>query len=105
MRQALRIALLGDFDPQKHSHWATEAALFHAASWLSFDVESRWFPTEALESPDAQDRLAHFDGVWGAPAGLALPGNVWRIPICAHRIHAQCSWAAGCGHRRKQFEF
>jgi CTP synthase (UTP-ammonia lyase) len=67
MRQALRIALLGDFDPQKHSHWATEAALFHAASWLSFDVEPRWFPTEALESRDAQDFLAHFDGLWGAP--------------------------------------
>ncbi|PYU24670.1 MAG: hypothetical protein DMG30_08200 [Acidobacteria bacterium] len=63
----MRIALLGDFDPQKHSHWATEAALFHTASWLSFDVEPRWFPTEALESLDAQDRLAHFDGVWGAP--------------------------------------
>lgn len=67
MRQSLRIALLGDFDPQKHSHWATEAALFHAASWLGFDVEPRWFSTEALESRDAQDFLAHFDGLWGAP--------------------------------------
>jgi CTP synthase (UTP-ammonia lyase) len=67
MSQALRIALLGDFDPRKLSHWATEAALFHAASWLGFDVEPRWFPSEALEIPDAQERLAHFDGVWGAP--------------------------------------
>jgi CTP synthase (UTP-ammonia lyase) len=69
MRQAVRIAVLGDFDAQKHSHWATEAALFHAASWLGFDVEPRWFPTPSLESPDAQDHLAHFDGVWGAPGG------------------------------------
>ena len=67
MRQALRIAVLGDFNPQSHTHWATEAALFHAGSWLGFDVEPSWFPTDALESPDAQDRLAHFDGVWGAP--------------------------------------
>jgi CTP synthase (UTP-ammonia lyase) len=67
VRQAVRIAVLGDFDPHKHSHWATEAALFHAASWLGFDVEPRWFPSDALDSPDAQDRLAHFDGVWGAP--------------------------------------
>lgn len=67
MRQGLRIAILGDFKPQSHTHWATEAALFHSASWLGFDVEPRWFPTDALESPDAQDRLAHFDGVWGAP--------------------------------------
>lgn len=67
MRQALRVALLGDFDPQTPSHWATEAALFHASSWLSFDVEPRWFPTETVESCDAADRLAHFDGVWAVP--------------------------------------
>lgn len=67
MSQALRIAILGDFDRQRHSHWATEAALFHAASWLGFQVEARWFPTEALEIRDAQDRLAHVDGIWGAP--------------------------------------
>jgi CTP synthase (UTP-ammonia lyase) len=72
MKQAVRIALLGDFDPQSHTHWATEAALFHAASWLGFDAEPRWFPTEILESPDAQDRLAHFDGVW------AVPGSPYR---------------------------
>jgi CTP synthase (UTP-ammonia lyase) len=67
MKKAVHIALLGDFDPQKHSHWATEAALFHAASWLGFHVEPRWFATEILESEDARDRLAHFDGVWGTP--------------------------------------
>ena len=67
MNQALRVAILGDFDRHKHSHWATEAALYHAASWLGFDVEPRWFPTDALEIRDAQDRLAHVDGVWGAP--------------------------------------
>jgi CTP synthase (UTP-ammonia lyase) len=67
MRQGVRIAILGDFNPQSHTHWATEAALFHAASWLGFDVEPRWFPTPALESLDAQDHLAHCDGIWGAP--------------------------------------
>jgi CTP synthase (UTP-ammonia lyase) len=67
MKQALRIALIGDFDPQSHTHWATEAALFHAALWLSFDVEPQWFPTESLESIEAPDRLAHFDGIWGVP--------------------------------------
>jgi CTP synthase (UTP-ammonia lyase) len=67
MRQGVRIAVLGDFNPQSHTHWATEAALFHAACWLDFDVEPRWFPTLALESPDAKEHLAHFDGIWGAP--------------------------------------
>jgi CTP synthase (UTP-ammonia lyase) len=67
MSQALHIAVLGDFDRHKHSHWATEAALFHAASWLGFQIEPRWFPTEALDIRDAHDRLAHVDGIWGAP--------------------------------------
>ncbi len=67
MSHALQIAVLGDFDRQKHSHWATEAALFHAASWLGFQIEPRWFPTDALDMHGAQDRLAHVDGIWGAP--------------------------------------
>jgi CTP synthase (UTP-ammonia lyase) len=72
MRQALRVALLGDFNPLSHSGWATEAALFHAASWLGFDLEPRWFPTEMLEPCEAHDRLAHFDGAW------AVPGSPYR---------------------------
>jgi len=42
---ALRIGIVGDFDRGKHSHWATEAALFHAGA----------------------RRLQQFDGIWGAP--------------------------------------
>jgi hypothetical protein len=30
----IRVALIGDFDRGKPSHWAAEAALFHAAAAL-----------------------------------------------------------------------
>ncbi len=87
MRQGVRIAVLGDFNPQSHTHWATEAALFHAASWLGFDVEPRWFPTLALEDPDAQDHLAHFDGIWGAPGSpfRSLTGMLSGIEFARRR--------------------
>ena len=63
--EALRIAIVGDFDRGKHSHWATEAALFHAASRLGIGVEPCWNATPSL----AQDagKLAAFAGIWGAP--------------------------------------
>lgn len=59
----LQITIVGDFDSRKHSHWATEAALFHAAAALELRVEPRWLGTDAS---DLQP-LAASHGVWGAP--------------------------------------
>ncbi len=39
-RNALRIGIVGDFHRGKHSHWATEAALFHAGARLGFALAS-----------------------------------------------------------------
>jgi CTP synthase (UTP-ammonia lyase) len=68
---ALRIGIIGDFNRHKHSHWATEAALFHAAAQLGRHVAPRWFGTRqlALEGPGP---LTELDGIWGAP------GSPWE---------------------------
>jgi CTP synthase (UTP-ammonia lyase) len=63
----MKIAIVGDFNRGKHSHWATEAALFHAGSRAGFAVEPHWIATPSLASGNAVDRLSGFDGVWGAP--------------------------------------
>src|SRR6266496_544780 len=66
----MRIALLGDFDRDTRSHWATEAALYHAGARLGLTVEPRWIPTPDLaDTVDAPQVLAGFAGVWGAPGG------------------------------------
>jgi len=66
--RTLRIALIGDFDSEQAIHWATEAALFHAAAAMAITVQPRWVPTPALSSPGAvAGVLAGYDGVWGAP--------------------------------------
>ncbi|HXI55781.1 MAG TPA: hypothetical protein VNO55_06965 [Polyangia bacterium] len=64
---AARIAIVGDFDRRKHSHWATEAALFHAGARLGIAVEPQWIATPLVATVDDARRLAHFDGIWGAP--------------------------------------
>jgi CTP synthase (UTP-ammonia lyase) len=66
----VRIAIVGDFDRSKHSHWATEAALFHAASRLGLAVEPHWLPTSSFAGAgrdSATARLGDWGGVWGAP--------------------------------------
>jgi CTP synthase (UTP-ammonia lyase) len=68
--RAVRIALLGDFDRATLSHWASEAALYHAAARLGVAVEPRWIPTPAMASAGAvPETLARYDGIWGAPGG------------------------------------
>src|SRR5262249_27777378 len=70
MREAtpvVRVGIVGDFDRGKHSHWATEASLFHAAARLGLAVRPQWVATTSLASGDASQRLAQLDGIWGAP--------------------------------------
>jgi CTP synthase (UTP-ammonia lyase) len=62
----VRIGIVGDFDREKRSHWATEAALFHAAARLGLLMEPRWVGT-ALLGTEGVGGLAGFDGLWGAP--------------------------------------
>lgn len=64
---AAHIGIVGDFDRAKHSHWATEAALFHAAARLGIPVEPHWVPTPAVATAEEATRLDRFDGIWGAP--------------------------------------
>src|SRR5262245_60997047 len=63
----LRVAILGDFDRNKHSHWALEAALFHAAARIELKVEPCWFDTTRLEHDATLAEVAQCAGVWGAP--------------------------------------
>ena len=67
MADPLRIGIVGDFDRAKHSHWATEAAIFHAAATLGLAVKTYWVPTESLDRPGGEKSLESFDGIWAAP--------------------------------------
>jgi len=64
---AVRIGILGDFNPEFRSHHATNESLQHAAAKLNLPVESAWISTPSVLEPDAQKILESFDGIWAAP--------------------------------------
>jgi len=64
---AVRIGILGDFNPEFRSHHATNDCLQHAAKKLKIQVESQWIPTQSLLEPGAESVLDSFDGIWGSP--------------------------------------
>lgn len=67
-RGPVRVVIVGDLDPGKPSHWATELALFHAAARLGVAVAPRWIATPELAALGAaRQRLEGCDGIWGAP--------------------------------------
>lgn len=67
MSNAVRIGILGDFNPEFRSHHATNEALQHAAGKLNLPVESEWISTPSVLEPNAQKVLESFDGIWAAP--------------------------------------
>lgn len=87
MADPLRIGVVGDFNPGFHSHWATEAALFHAAARLGLAVMPRWVPTDSLDGPDTEKRLESFDGLWGSPGSpyASLSGMLRGIEFARRR--------------------
>ena len=66
---AIRIALIGDFDPQITAHQAIPVALGMAAERLNLDVQYEWMATDYIGT-DAP--LEAFDGVW------CVPGSPYR---------------------------
>jgi CTP synthase (UTP-ammonia lyase) len=66
---SLRIGIVGDYDPDRLSHAATDAALDHAARARAVAVERTWLPTPSLEgSADVvRARLRPYHALWCAP--------------------------------------
>ena len=72
MPTAVRIGIIGDFEPSYHSHFATNAALYDAATKLKIQVLLRWLPTPSLDSADAPKILSQWDGL------IASPGSPYK---------------------------
>jgi CTP synthase (UTP-ammonia lyase) len=64
---AVRIAILGDYNPKSPTLPAIEKSLQHAAATLSNVVEAQWLPTPSLIDPGAFKLLETFDGIFAAP--------------------------------------
>ena len=81
MTRHLRIGIIGDHDPERLSHTATERALGHATDALDLTTEIAWLPTPSLvgAADAADERTLHgFDALWCAP------GSPYRSERGAH---------------------
>ena len=67
MDNQMKIAIIGDFEPERLTHKATNAALRHAADKLSTALSTDWLSTPSLESGTAQ--LENYHGIMCAPGG------------------------------------
>lgn len=61
----IRIALIGDYDPQVTAHQAIPVALGMAAEHSGLDVQLQWLATDHLH---ADTPFETFDGFWCVPA-------------------------------------
>jgi len=64
--RAIKIGILGDFNPDYRSHLATDASLRHAGKALGVKVEATWVPTPSLLEPGVAAALESFDGLWAS---------------------------------------
>jgi CTP synthase (UTP-ammonia lyase) len=65
MKRSINIGVIGDFDPSKISHPATNDAIQHAAEHLKIQTGVTWLPTPGFLAKLKPD-LAQFDGVWAS---------------------------------------
>jgi CTP synthase (UTP-ammonia lyase) len=72
MAAPVRIGIMGDFEPSYHSHFATNAALYDAATKLKVPLEVRWLPTPSLGGPKVEKILGRWDGL------IASPGSPYK---------------------------
>jgi len=61
----IRVALIVDFNENKHTHLALNDAVAHARSHVKFDVNTTWFPTDKITNPALFANV--FQAVWLTP--------------------------------------
>ena len=83
MNSALNIGVIGDFDPQRPSHAATNRALGHAAGALSVEMKPIWLATGQIRKTD----LTRFDALLCAPGSpyISMDGALTAIRFCRER--------------------
>ena len=67
MTNHVKIAVIGNWEPERLTHIATNTALRHAADELSIPLITDWLTTTSLESGTA--KLEKYHGILCAPGG------------------------------------
>ncbi|MCI0350488.1 MAG: hypothetical protein L0Z53_13765 [Acidobacteriales bacterium] len=63
----LRVAIIGDYTPEFHSHPATTESIHRAALALDEGVTVEWIPTASISRETATQVLGGYDAIWASP--------------------------------------
>jgi CTP synthase (UTP-ammonia lyase) len=85
----IRIGIVGDYDPARETHTATDAALQHAAAALGTSVASEWIPTEELQTETSVLQLKYYHAVFLGPGA---PYHSEDGAIAAVRFARELGW-------------
>lgn len=80
MADNLRIAIVGDFNPDFHSHLAT-----NASGLIGVRAESPWLPTPSLLEGEVERDLASFDRISPGSPYRSLEGELRAIELARMR--------------------
>ena len=69
MNNKITVGIIGDASEDHPAHKVTDAALNHAAKYLSVDIGFSWIPTQSLTNSAGLQGLEWFGGIIGAPGG------------------------------------
>lgn len=96
MAAPIRIAIIGDYNPEAVSHQTNAPAIDHAAASLGMPVETKWIGTDEIAPDRADSILGEYDAFWiaagspyrnraGALAAIrfAREGNRPMLGTCA----------------------
>ena len=98
MSSPIRIGIIGDYEPERPSHKATNEALSHCAAHLGMEVDLQWLPTKSLEE-DTNPRMAGFDGFWCSPGVYAsMKGALNAIRFAREHDYPFIGTCAGFQH-------
>ena len=75
------VGIVGDFNPDNHTHRATNAGLAHAG------VPFEWVPTTAVLPERPEDRIGRYDGIFIAPSSpyRSMEGALAAIRLARER--------------------
>lgn len=97
MGAPIRIAIVGDYNPDTVSHQTTVPAIEHAAATLGVPVEAKWIGTDSVPAENPESVLADWDGFWiaaGSPY-KSRPGALAAIRYAREGKHPMLATCGG----------
>ena len=99
MKPIVRIALVGDYDPEVTAHIAIPRALALAAKAAECEPAPDWIATPEL-AHDAEQQLAPYDAIWCVPASpyASMDGALNAIRFARETGRPFLGTCGGCQH-------